>query len=178
MATVHKGYRLDVELVGRLDAWAEAHGMTQAEAVRTLLAAGLEDAGEGQEEEGVRSTHTQGQGQGQGSDGATLPNWQGKGATTADADARAMLGEHIRDLQAAISTLTAQVAEKDAQIRRLSDIADHAQALQAAQAQTQLLEAAGAVDVQQGVQQGVEREGTQRQGWRARLARWIAGGKE
>lgn len=175
MATVHKGYRLDVELVGRLDAWAEAHGMTQAEAVRTLLAAGLEDAGGGQEEEGARSTHAQGQGQGSG---ANLPNWQGKGATTADADARAMLGEHIRDLQAAISTLTAQVAEKDAQIRRLSDIADHAQALQAAQAQTQLLEVAGAVDVQQDVQQGVEREGTQRQGWRARLARWIAGGKE
>lgn len=170
MATVHKGYRLDVELVERLDAWAEAHGMTQAEAVRTLLAAGLEDAGEGQEEEGVRSTHTQGQ----GSDGANLPNWEVDGATTADADTRAMLGEHIRDLRATISTLTAQVAEKDAQIHRLADIADHAQALQAAQAQTQLLEAAGAVDVQQ----GVEQEGTQRQGWRARLARWIAGGKE
>lgn len=170
MATVHKGYRLDVELVERLDAWAEAHGMTQAEAVRTLLAAGLEDAGEGQEEEGVHSTHTQGQ----GSDGENLPNWEVDGATTADADTRAMLGEHIRDLRATISTLTAQVAEKDAQIRRLADIADHAQALQAAQAQTQLLEAAGAVDVQQ----GVEQEGTQRQGWRARLARWIAGGRE
>lgn len=154
MATVHKGYRLDVELVERLDAWAESHGMTQAEAVRTLLAAGLEDAGEGQEDKGL--------------EGEEPPT------PTADADTRAMLGEHIRDLRATISTLTAQVAEKDAQIHRLADIADHAQALQAAHAQKQLLEAAGAVDVQQ----GVEQEGTQRQGWRARLARWIAGGKE
>lgn len=170
MATVHKGYRLDVELVERLDAWAEAHGMTQAEAVRKLLASALEDTSEDHEKEATRSARTQGQ----GGDGANLPNWEVDGATAADADTRAMLGEHIRDLRATISTLTAQVSEKDAQIRRLADIADHAQALQAAQAQTQLLEAAGAVDVQQ----GVEREGTQRQGWRARLARWIAGGKE
>lgn len=154
MATVHKGYRLDVELVERLDAWAESHGMTQAEAVRRLLEAGLEDADAGQE-----GKEAEGQ-------GAPTP--------TADAETRAMLGEHIRDLRATISTLTAQVAEKDAQIHRLADIADHAQALQAAHAQKQLLEAAGAVDVQQ----GVEQEGTQRQGWRARLARWIAGGKE
>lgn len=158
MATVHKGYRLDVELVERLDAWAEGHGMTQAEAVRKLLASALEDAGEGLEEEG----HAR-----EAEDAPTTP-------PSADADTRAMLGDHIRDLRVTISTLTAQVAEKDAQIRRLADIADHAQALQAAQAQTQLLEAAGAVDVQQ----GVEQEGTQRQGWRARLARWIAGGRE
>lgn len=157
MATVHKGYRLDVGLVERLDAWAEAHGMTQAEAVRRLLEAGLEDGGEGQEGQ---------EAEGQEDAGSPTP--------TADADTRAMLGEHIRDLRATISTLTAQVAEKDAQIRRLADIADHAQALQAAHAQTQLLEAAGAADVQQ----GVEQEGTQRQGWRSRLARWIAGGKE
>lgn len=164
MATVHKGYRLDVELVERLDAWAEAHGMTQAEAVRKLLAAALEDADKGHEgEEDARSTHSQGQ---EGGEDAPTP--------TAGADTLAMLGDHIRDMRATISTLTAQVAAKDEQIQRLADIADHAQALQAAQAQTQLLEAAGAVDVQQ----GVEREGTQRQGWRARLARWIAGGKE
>ena len=166
MATIHKGYRLDVELVERLDAWAEAHGMTQAEAVRTLLAAGLEDAGQEEKEAGGQ------EGEGHAEDAPT---------PTADAETRAMLGEHIRDLRATISTLTAQVAEKDAQIHRLADIADHAQALQAAQAQTQLLEAAGAVDVQQGVERegtGVEQEGTQRQGWRARLARWIAGGKE
>ena len=157
MATVHKGYRLDVELVERLDAWAESHGMTQAEAVRRLLEAGLEDADAGQEGK---------EAEGQESGGAPTPK--------ADAETRAMLGEHIRDLRATISTLTAQVAEKDAQIRRLADIADHAQALQAAHAQKQLLEAAGAVDVAQ----GVEQEGTQRQGWRARLARWIAGGKD
>ena len=170
MATVHKGYRLDVELVERLDAWAEAHGMTQAEAVRKLLASALEDTSEDHEKEATRSARTQGQ----GGDGANLPNWEVDDATTADADTRAMLGEHIRDLRATVATLTAQVAEKDAQIHRLADIADHAQALQAAHARTQLLEAAGTVDVQQ----GVEREGTQRQGWRARLARWIAGGRE
>lgn len=164
MATVHKGYRLDVELVDRLDAWAEAHGMTQAEAVRKLLAAALEDTGEG----AARSTHTPGEEREGGTGAATTQ------PPTADADTRAMLGEHIRDLRATVATLTAQVAEKDAQIHRLADIADHAQALQAAHARTQLLEAAGTVDVQQ----GVEQEGTQRQGWRTRLARWIAGGKE
>lgn len=152
MATVHKGYRLDVELVERLDVWAEAHGMTQAEAVRSLLAAALEGEDDSQEKEGQ----------------------EGERKGTADAETRAMLGEHIRDLRATVSTLTAQVAEKDAQIHRLADIADHAQALQAAHAQKQLLEAAGAVDVQQ----GVEQEGTHRQGWRTRLARWIAGGRE
>lgn len=152
VATVHKGYRLDVELVERIDAWAEAHGMTQAEAVRKLLTTALEDAGQEGQEDGGRED-------------------AGASTATASAETLAMLGEHIRDLRANVSTLTAQVAEKDAQIHRLLDVADHAQALQAAQAQTQLLEAAGAVDAAQGVQQ----EGTQRQGWRTRLARWIAG---
>ena len=143
---VHRGYRLDAELVAQIAAWAEDHGITEAEAVRTLLAQALASGDAGQEEQG-----------------------QASGAETL-----AMLGDHIKDLRANVSTLTAQLAEKDAQIHRLADLADHAQALQAAQAQTQLLEAAGTVDVAQ----GVEQQGTQRASWRARLARWIAGGEE
>ena len=144
MAMVHRGYRLDAELVAQIAAWAEDHGTTEAEAVRTLLAQALASGDAGQE------------------------------GQAAGADTLAMLGDHIKDLRANVSTLTAQLAEKDAQIHRLADLADHAQALQAAQAKTQLLEAAGTVDVAQ----GVEQQGTQRASWRARLARWIAGGEE
>ena len=143
MARVHKSYRLDEETVARVTSWAEERGVTITQAMEQLLAAGL-DAQDGEQEQAQ---------------------------ATADAEMRAMLGEHIRDLRATVSTLTAQVSEKDVQIRRLTDLADHAQALQAAQVRGQLMEAAEAVDV---AHVGTQDE-TQRPGWRVKLARWIAG---
>lgn len=131
MATVHKGYRLDVELVERIDAWAEAHGMTQAEAVRTLLTTALD--GGVQREETPRAT--------------------------ADAELRAELGQHIRDMREHISTLTAQLAEKDRQLKQAHDLADHAQQLQAVSMANRLQEA-------------------ERKTLRTRLARWLAGRRE
>lgn len=145
MARVHKSYRLDEETVARVTSWAEERGVTITQAMEQLLAAGL-DAQDGEQEQAQ---------------------------ATADAEMRAMLGEHIRDLRATVSTLTAQVSEKDVQIRRLTDLADHAQALQAAQVRGQLMEAAEAVDV---AHVGTQDE-TQRPSWRVKLARWIAGGE-
>jgi hypothetical protein len=145
MARVHKSYRLDEETVARVTSWAEERGVTITQAMEQLLAAGL-DAQDGEQEQAQ---------------------------ATADAEMRAMLGEHIRDLRATVSTLTAQVSEKDVQIRRLTDLADHAQALQAAQVRGQLMEAAEAVDV---AHVGTQDE-TQRPRWRVKLARWIAGGE-
>lgn len=145
MARVHKSYRLDEETVARVTSWAEERGVAITQAMEQLLAAGL-DAQDGEQEQAQ---------------------------ATADAEMRAMLGEHIRDLRATVSTLTAQVSEKDVQIRRLTDLADHAQALQAAQVRGQLMEAAEAVDV---AHVGTQDE-TQRPRWRVKLARWIAGGE-
>lgn len=147
MATVHKGYRLDVDFVARLDAWAEAHGMNQADAVRHLLAAAL-DADEAEEE-------------------------HEEAKVTANAELRELYGTHIKDLRATVSTLTAQlttkdaqIAEKDEQLRRLQDIADHAQMLEAAHV-------AGALS--EGEPTAVEQQVTQRRGFWGWVARKIAG---
>ena len=141
--SVHKGYRLSVELVERIDAWAEAHDMTQAEAVRRLLTIALD----GTEDE----------------------------KPTADADVLAVLRDNVRDLRQTVATLTAQLSEKDEQIRRVADLADHAQALQAAQAHSNLLEATEAITVQQ---QATKQGTAQPTGWRARVARWLMGGED
>lgn len=146
MAKVHKSYRIEAGTVAEVEAYAHEAGVSNSEAVERLLRAGL-DAGQ-EDQAGGRGADLQG---------------------VCD-----VLRQSNADLRQTVSTLVAQLAVKDEQTRRLADIADHAQALQAAQAQTQLLEAAGAVDAQQ----GIEQDGTRRQGWRARLARWIAGGKE
>ena len=140
MAATHRSYRMDDALLSRLRAWAEDHGTTEADALRRLLAAALdaeEQAGDAEE--------------------------AGEGRGAADPDTLAMLGEHIRDLRATISTLTAQLREKDDQLARALTLADHAQALQAAHAQTQLIEASDLAKAAPG--------------WRLRLARWIGGGE-
>lgn len=142
MGTVHKGYRLDEGLVERLDAWAEAHGMTQAEAVRSLLARAMDEDGAEREEDTTTA------------DELRAEAWR---------EQRAMLGEHIRDLRANVSTLTAQVAEKDRQIARLQDIAEHSQILQAAHVAGELQ---GAGDVPQ--------DGTQTEAQPRGLWAWLA----
>lgn len=37
--------RVQQPLLGELDAWAEAHGITRAEAIRRLIQKGLEESG-------------------------------------------------------------------------------------------------------------------------------------
>lgn len=150
MATVHKGYRLDVELVARIDEWAEAHDMNQADAVRQLLAVAL-DAGEAEE-------HHE------------------EAKATANAELRELYGTHIKDLRASVATLTAQIstkdaqiAEKDEQLRRLQDIADHAQMLQAAHVAGRITD---------GEPVAVEHQETQRRGFWGWVARKLQGTEE
>ena len=112
MAKVHRSYRMEAETVERVAAWAEEHGKTITQAMEELLARAMDEDMAEREEDTA-----------QAADEAQAEAWR---------EQRAMLGEHIRDLRANVSTLTAQVAEKDRQIARLQDIAEHEQVLQAA----------------------------------------------
>lgn len=171
MAKRHITARIEEGTAAALDRWAEAHGTGRSEAVERLLLAGM---GAPQEAPGGRESAAVDVMDQTPTEGKAGPSAAPQGASGATVEAEALretidvLRASNTGLRATVSTLTAQLDVKDRQISRLADIADHAQALQAAQARTQLLEAAGAVDAQ---------EGTQRQGWRARLARWIAGDK-
>lgn len=108
---VHKSYRLEAELVGRIEAWAEENGTTQAEAVATLLAAAL-DGGRGESGEGQTATA--------GAEAEALRQQ------------RDILREYLATTKEHLATLTAQMAMKDRQIERLQDIAEHSQMLEAA----------------------------------------------
>ena len=150
MARVHKSYRLDEETVERVAAWADEHHVTVTQAMEQLLSTAL-DAGDAEEE---------------GAEG--------------DAGVRAMLEDHIKTLKTQLDVLNTQlttqleakdrqIAEKDEQLRRAHELADHSQMLQAAQVRGQLVEGVTALD---------HYDGQQRTSWRKRLARWIAGGEE
>ena len=150
MARVHKSYRLDEETVERVAAWADEHHVTVTQAVEQLLSTAL-DAGDAEED---------------GAEG--------------DAEVRAMLEDHIKTLKTQLDVLNTQlttqleakdrqIAEKDEQLRRAHELADHSQMLQAAQVRGQLVEGVTALD---------HYDGQQHTSWRKRLARWIAGGEE
>jgi hypothetical protein len=109
MAKVHRSYRLEEETVSRVDAYASAHGIKQTEAVELLLTSALG---------------------GDGEDRADAEN---------ASDVTEILHGNLADLRRYADTLTAQleekdrqIAKKDVQIEALNNIADHAQALQAA----------------------------------------------
>lgn len=149
MARVHKSYRLDEETVERVAAWADEHHVTVTQAMEQLLSTAL-DAGDAEE----------------GAEG--------------DAGVRAMLEDHIKTLKTQLDVLNTQlttqleakdrqIAEKDEQLRRAHELADHSQILQAAQVRGQLVEGVTALD---------KYDGQQHTSWRKRLARWIAGGEE
>lgn len=150
MARVHKSYRLDEETVERVAAWADEHHVTVTQAVEQLLSTAL-DAGDAEEER-----------------------------AEGDAGVRAMLEDHIKTLKTQLDVLNTQlttqleakdrqIAEKDEQLRRAHELADHSQMLQAAQVRGQLVEGVTAID---------KYDGQQHTSWRKRLARWIAGGEE
>ena len=126
MTTKHKGYRLDTDLLDRIDAWAEEHGTTEAEAVRSLLALALERDGPSDGADTDTADHD-GEAEALRRELATL-----KAQADTWHEQKAMLGDHIATLKEQTYTLTAQVAEKDRQIERLQDITEHSQILQAA----------------------------------------------
>lgn len=119
MATAHKSYRLDEELLSRLDAYAKAHGMRASEAVSHLLQKALEadDSGTTAAEDGHRTEAP--------TDGleAVLDALK-----ASNADLRAAL----LDSRATIATLTAQLAVKDQQISQAHELTSQAQRLQMA----------------------------------------------
>lgn len=150
MARVHKSYRLDEETVERVATWADEHHVTVTQAMEQLLSTAL-DAGDAEEER-----------------------------AEGDAGVRAMLEDYIKTLKTQLDVLNTQlttqleakdrqIAEKDEQLRRAHELADHSQMLQAAQVRGQLVEGVTALD---------HYDGQQHTSWRKRLARWIAGGEE
>ena len=111
MAKVHRSYRLDEDIVRRVSLWSDEHKVTSTQAMEALLAAAL-DAGDATEAD--EST-------------ATL-----EAENKALREQRDILREYLATTKESLSTLTAQLGEKDRQIARLQDIAEHSQILEAA----------------------------------------------
>lgn len=113
MAKTHRNYRLDADLVAQVEAWAQAHGTNNSDAVAQLLSRGLVD----QDEQPDLDERDQDQDE-----------------QTPGADLVAVLRGNVADLRGQVTTLTAQLAAKDEQISGLMALAGRAQALQAAEA--------------------------------------------
>ena len=121
MATVHKSIRLDADLMGRVQAHADTHGMRFSEAVASLLDRGLSAVSEGTTQAAERPTEGR---------------QDGERAETHTEDLRAVcevLRASNADLRAEVSHLWAQLATKDEQITAAQSLADHAQQLHAAE---------------------------------------------
>jgi len=135
MAKRHLTLRVEESTLEAVEAWAEERGTSRAQAVEALLTAALGTSGTdggSREEDALRQLD----------------------ALRAEAEAwheqRSMLGDNIRDLRATVSTLTAQLAEKDRQMARLQDTVEHSQILEAAHVAGTLR---GGTDVAQDVAQ-------------------------
>lgn len=115
VAKLHKSYRLEAEIVERMEAWADEHGMTITQGVETLLTRAMDEDRAATDTDGMRRELN--------SLRAQADTWH---------EQKAILGDNLRDLRATVSTLTAQVNEKDKQIERLQDTVEHSQILQAA----------------------------------------------
>lgn len=136
MAKVHKTYRLDADLVAQVEAWAQAHGTNQGEAMAQLLSRGLDRC----------STANERRGNGEGnqdepeSDAPRSPSEARESSARSESEVReqsdlvAVLRGNVADLRGQVTTLTAQLAAKDEQISGLMALAGRAQALQAAEA--------------------------------------------
>lgn len=140
MAKVHKSYRLEQSTIDGVAEWAQAHSVTVTQAVDDMLRYVIDnDMAERQESEsaGVISdlNHKVELLTAQ-LEAAQSVNQANEEAARAKAETwreqKAMLGDNIRDLRETVSTLTAQVNEKDRQIERLQSTLEHSQILQAA----------------------------------------------
>lgn len=106
---VQRNYRLPKELVERVQTFSESHGISETEGATRLLALGLESDDKSKQEQSDVIAEVQ-----------------------ALKEQRDILREYLATTKEHVSTLAVQLAEKDEQIRRLHDIAEHAQALEAA----------------------------------------------
>lgn len=160
MASIHKGYRLEESLVEQIATWAEQNGVSETEAVRRLLAMGLEEGGSSPptQTEAVNG------------DVALLEE-----RLRSSEQMRAVLVDNVLDLRAEVATLTAQVSEKDVMLRRIADIADHAQVLQATQAAGVAGVLTGSAGESGSVDIGVQHRSTERPTLAERIRRWLSG---
>lgn len=118
MGKAHISARLDDGILEALDAFAAREGITRTQAVERAVMALVQ--GPERAQEGAQEAH-----------GADVP----------PADLRAVcevLRASNADLRAEVSRLWAQVGEKDQQIQRAQELADHAQKLHAAEVQRAL----------------------------------------
>lgn len=148
MAKVHKTYRLDADLVAQVEAWAQAHGTNQGEAMAQLLSRGLDRCstanerrgnGEGNQDEPESNTP-------RSPSEARESSARSKDEAREQSDLVAVLRGNVADLRGQVTTLTAQLAAKDEQISGLMEqasslmaIVGNAQALQGVAEQRALM---------------------------------------
>ena len=111
MPKVHKTFRMGAESVELLEAYARDAGISNSEAMERLIRAGTAQDGP----KGAEPTD--------GANDGTTERLEGLQAVVD------VLRESNTDLRATVSTLTAQIAAKDAQITRAHELAYNAQAL-------------------------------------------------
>lgn len=128
MATTHKSYRLDDELLERLDGYAKGHGMRPSEAVAHLLRAALDAEASTGTAQDHQTPHKAAEEEGR----ATEPQGGISDALEALRASNADLRAALVDTRAMVATLTAQLAVKDEQIATAHELAGHAQRLQMA----------------------------------------------
>jgi antitoxin component of RelBE/YafQ-DinJ toxin-antitoxin module len=107
----HFSFRLEEDTAEALDRYAKAHAMTRAQVVEALIK-GATDAQEAPQQASKKQDGQQG-----------------------NKETLEALKDNIADLRRQQETLRAQLAEKDRQLTSLAEIANHAQALQAAEKQ-------------------------------------------
>lgn len=162
MAKKQLSIRLETTTLDRIAAFSEGAGITRGAAIEALLIEALEASDKAVQDPVSSDNANDGQ---IPIDGDSGPNTAPHGPTRAPDEARAVievLRESNADLRATVSTLTAQLATKDEQIRAAHDIANHAQTLHA-------------MDTQRLLGDGGEVAATEGMTWRKRLGFWIAG---
>lgn len=165
MAKKQLSIRLEATTLDRIAAFSEGEGITRGAAIEALLIEALEASERATR--GPVSAECAEDGQ-TPIDGDSGPRMASHGPTQGAENLRAVmevLRESNADLRATVSTLTAQLAVKDGQIRAAHDIADHAQALHAME--TQRLLGDGGGEISADTAEGMT--------WRQRIGRWIAG---
>lgn len=128
MATTHKSYRLDDELLKRLDDYSKGRGMRPSEAVSYLLCIALDAESSTGTSQGHQTPHKAAKEEGR----ATEPQAETMAVLDALRASNADLRAALIDTRAMVATLTSQLAVKDAQISTAHELAGQAQRLQMA----------------------------------------------
>lgn len=152
MAKVHKTYRLDADLVAQVEAWAQAHGTNQGEAMAQLLSRGLDrcstanELRANSESDTPRSPSEARESSARTTSEPRESDARSESEVREQSDLVAVLRGNVADLRGQVTTLTAQLAAKDEQISGLMEqasslmaIVGNAQALQGVAEQRALM---------------------------------------